>query len=1135
MTRRIIQGAAGNAAAGGGGGEAVSPNAYNLDYLELGDVGALHSAISGTPDVIFTTAQSVAVSSDGTKFYFVSTSPVQVTQLTLSTAYDFRTVSESAPVTYSLSQGTSPYVIRFGDSGTKFYVIFDSNDTIFQYNLSTAWDLSTASYASKSLVVSGNTGGGGRAFDISSDGTKLIAPDPSSSRIHYYDLSTAWDLSTASVDVNKKADFNTVVVEPLEPLPKHWSWNSDGTALYASNFDTNTSSAGTTRNVMVKLSLSTAWDPSSWQYDMDVVNIGSNWMDFVYGIGFFCFNDDYTKMFICTDNISNGVAMFNLATAGDITTMTRAGGAYYNIELVCLDGTREAFDTEAKSFDISSDGTRLYLYGKSNDRVMMGEMSTAYDLSTIKYFTGHNESLVTDSQFVRLGGDNDQYIWGANTSTLYRYELTNGKYIGEFVTQQAEYSRNVYSNTNVMGSSNFQGIQWLDSGNVCCLYAAGWMMVQEVTTPYDVRTIKPHAMPFSSSVASTITQGINWSGDGYDVWLNAASYISHYKTSTPFQLDETTLAMEVVQLPQYDVDTTNTNNFSFADNGNLMYSVGESSDIIIKNRLSTPYDVSTASVLQVYDDTTSIENTPQQVVVSPDGTKLFLTGSQTDDIKSYTMSTAHDLSTLSYDGASYDLYVYSDGVVLPYDMQFKPDGTKLYVCGNGSARNIIQYNLSTAWDLSTATYVAGIKTSSNCYGFQITSDGTTDGARITYNDGNKIIQAKLTTAWDLSTMKIPVYYVQNIVNTIATNDGRVFWKSDGTEFYHYDIAGRKLYTWTVDIPYSLTGVSADSGTNVTGESVIYHGNYATNNKMLFFKPDGTKMYMGGDYYDKIFQFSLSTAWDVSTTSYDGELALGTTYPNCACFSSDGTVLMVSDYSSDKLFVKDLTTAWDVTGTVTDNTSYSTSSAYYALVGNNIQAMALNNNGKILTMADDSWMFHAICKDDTAYDFSHLNTVSGTDNYRTLSMPSTDVVFNADGTKFFRLDMSTRVITSYNLSTAWDTTTNSSAVATFNVLTYGGLGDPVSLEFKPDGTVMYVCDWRDRIVYSYNLSTAWDLTSLGSTYDNSYDFTTQLGYWNPTYRNAYPYSIRWSHNGNYLFVLFYTSGDSYILRLTAASA
>jgi hypothetical protein len=37
---------------------------------------------------------------------------------------------------------------------------------------------------------------------------------------------------------------------------------------------------------------------------------------------------------------------------------------------------------------------------------------------------------------------------------------------------------------------------------------------------------------------------------------------------------------------------------------------------------------------------------------------------------------------------------------------------------------------------------------------------------------------------------------------------------------------------------------------------------------VFFKDDGTKMYVSNPQFERIDQYNLSTAWDISTASYD---------------------------------------------------------------------------------------------------------------------------------------------------------------------------------------------------------------------------------------------------------------------------
>ena len=80
-------------------------------------------------------------------------------QYNLSTAYDASTASYASKSFSVGSQITSGTVwsIDFNDTGTILYAI-SSGATIYQYTLSTAFDIATASYASKSYEVYGPTG-----------------------------------------------------------------------------------------------------------------------------------------------------------------------------------------------------------------------------------------------------------------------------------------------------------------------------------------------------------------------------------------------------------------------------------------------------------------------------------------------------------------------------------------------------------------------------------------------------------------------------------------------------------------------------------------------------------------------------------------------------------------------------------------------------------------------------------------------------------------------------------------------------------------------------------------------------------------------------------------------------------------
>jgi len=188
---------------------------------------------------------------------------------------------------------------------------------------------------------------------------------------------------------------------------------------------------------------------------------------------------------------------------------------------------------------------------------------------------------------------------------------------------------------------------------------------------------------------------------------------------------------------------------AISPDGTKMYMSGASTDDIYQYTLSTAFDLSTAS----YDNVNMAYSTNNSgVAFKPDGTKMYITSYSNDDVRQYTLSTAWDLSTASYDSVSFSV---SGQDSAPYDLTFSTDGTKMYFSG-GQYKRIHQYSLSTAWDLSTASYDSVyLDVSTDCpnlYGAVFSEDGLQLFAICA---SNQIIQQySLTTEFDLSTASL---------------------------------------------------------------------------------------------------------------------------------------------------------------------------------------------------------------------------------------------------------------------------------------------------------------------------------------------------------------------------------------------
>jgi DNA-binding beta-propeller fold protein YncE len=105
--------------------------------------------------------------------------------------------SASNPQGFSVEgQDTFPTSLTFNADGSKMYMLGSTGDAVYEYDLSTVWDITTAVYLHKFSVASEDSSPRGIFFKP--DGLKMYVAGYSGSNVIEYALATAWDISTAS-------------------------------------------------------------------------------------------------------------------------------------------------------------------------------------------------------------------------------------------------------------------------------------------------------------------------------------------------------------------------------------------------------------------------------------------------------------------------------------------------------------------------------------------------------------------------------------------------------------------------------------------------------------------------------------------------------------------------------------------------------------------------------------------------------------------------------------------------------------------------------------------------------------------------------------------------------------------------
>jgi hypothetical protein len=164
------------------------------------------------------------ISPNGLNMYVNGLTGDDVNQYTLSTAFDVSTATFVRLFSTS-AQDTSPQDIFFKPDGLSMFIMGQTNDTVFQYTLSSAFDISTASYASKSFSVSAQEATPTGLW-FKPDGTVMYVSGSTADTVFQYTLSTAWDVSTASY-ANISFD-----VSAQEGNPQQVNLSADGLTMW---------------------------------------------------------------------------------------------------------------------------------------------------------------------------------------------------------------------------------------------------------------------------------------------------------------------------------------------------------------------------------------------------------------------------------------------------------------------------------------------------------------------------------------------------------------------------------------------------------------------------------------------------------------------------------------------------------------------------------------------------------------------------------------------------------------------------------------------------------------------------------------------------------------------------------------
>ena len=246
-------------------------------------------------------------------------------------------------------------------------------------------------------------------------------------------------------------------------------------------------------------------------------------------------------------------------------------------------------------------------------------------------------------------------------------------------------------------------------------------------------------------------------------------------------------------------------------------------------------------------------------------------------------------------------------------LTFNSDGSKMYIVG-GSGDDVNEYSLAQAYDVSTASFVDTFDlVDSNPQAIIFNTLG--DKMFIVGDGSNTIIEYALATDFDVSTaIDTPL----STFNTAPQTSPRgIAFNSDGTTMFIVGISTDMVFQYDLPSAFDL-GVAPSLITtfDVSGQD--------NNPEGITFNNDGTKMFIVGLANDKIYEYSLTTAFDIDTASFTGsfDVSAQDTQPTSVEFNSDGTKMFVLGNTSDGVNEYTLSVAFELVDSVNPTLSSS---------------------------------------------------------------------------------------------------------------------------------------------------------------------------------------------------------------------
>ena len=249
------------------------------------------------------------------------------------------------------------------------------------------------------------------------------------------------------------------------------------------------------------------------------------------------------------------------------------------------------------------------------------------------------------------------------------------------------------------------------------------------------------------------------------------------------------------------------------------------------------------------------------------------------------------------------------------------------------------------------------------------------------------------------------YSGKSFDTSAQSSDSRgIGFKPDGTKMYVLSRGDSVLYQ------YSIVKIK-DVSSAVYDSVSLDLGIVTSSPRALTFKPDGTRLYITSADNDRVFQYALTDPWEIDSAEYENNWSIsgGVSTPAGLAFKPDGSRMYIGGFNSNKIYQYELSTAWDVDTAEYDSINFEVMNEESLLDiaikpdGKKLYVIGSENNIIYQYNLPSAWDVNVAVYEEI--NFAVTNECTQAESIR----------FGLDGEFFYTIDRQTNIVYQYNTS------------------------------------------------------------------------------------------------------------------------